>query len=58
MTTKVKNDRSTYRKREVAAPKGRIVHREGASDLFFSAPVNGFYLDFRPDAKSKPNKKG
>lgn len=58
MATKVKNDRSTYRKREIAAPKGRVVRREGASGLFFSAPVNGFYLDFRPNAKPKPNRKG
>lgn len=58
MATVVKNDRMSYRKREIAAPKeGQIVRREGASELFFLAPVNGYYLDLRRDTKPRPPKK-
>lgn len=58
MTTRVKNDRNTYKKREIAAPKGKVVRRDGGLSLFFTAPLNGFYLDLRPNAKPKPAKKG
>lgn len=58
MAIRVKNDRNTYRKREIAAPKGKVVRRDGALSLFFSAPLNGLYLDLRPSVKPKPVKKG
>lgn len=52
MTAKVKNDPKTYRKRGIAAPKGEVMRREGASQIFFTAPIGpDFYIDLRPQQK-------
>ncbi len=55
MPAKVKNDPSTYRKREVSAPKVRSVPDKAAAALMFTAPMGpGFYVDLRPAAQPKP----
>lgn len=57
LMAKIKNDPAHYQKRAVSAPKAQAV--AGAvnkSSLFFTAPLNGHYLDFRSTAAPKPKR--